>query len=181
MNLHSPERLSSHRSKRTFLVDVINTQIKELETCIAELSSTRYPETERLRQIVGVGPITALSFILTVGHPDRFRKSRDIGAYLGLVPKKDQSGNSDKELRISKAGDAYLRKLLVSAAQYILGPFGKDCDLRTQGLALIERGGQRVKKKAVIAIARKLAVMMLSMLKNQSDYQPQRPPITEAA
>ena len=96
-----------------------------------------------------------------------------MGAYLGLCPKRDQSGDCDKQLRITKAGDGYLRRLLVSAAQYILGHFGKDCALREFGLRLSERGGPRAKKKAVVAVARKLAVLMLSLWKSGEDYQPQ--------
>ena len=97
-----------------------------------------------------------------------------MAAYLGLVPKRDQSGGLDKQLRISKAGDAYLRRLLVGAAQYILGPFGPDTDLRRHGLALAERGGSRAKKKAVVAIARKLSVLLLALWKHERDYEPQR-------
>jgi len=154
------------------VLDSITTQIKNLEKIIDLHIVKNYPESMKLMDINGVGPITALSFVLTIGDSDRFDKARDVGAYLGLVPKRDQSGDVDKELRISKAGDKYLRRLLVSAAQYILGPFGKDCDLRTKGLQLVERGGQRAKKKAVVAIARKLAVLMLSLLKFDAVYQP---------
>jgi len=127
-----------------------------------------------MRQIVGIGPITALTFRLTIGDPERFADSRDVGAYLGLVPKRDQSGKLDKQMGISKAGDAYLRRLLVSAAQYVLGPFGKDCDLRKHGLELEGRGGRGAKKKAVVATARKLAVLMHALWKKDADYKPHR-------
>ena len=93
---------------------------KELEV----LADQKYPITQSLRDITGVGVITSLAFVLTIGDPERFEKPRDVGAYLGLVPKREQSGNVDKELRISKAGDKLLRRLLVGAAQYIIGPFG---------------------------------------------------------
>src|SRR5690606_35109616 len=118
--------------------------------------------TGRLRQVPGVGAMTSLSFVLTIGDPERFDRKRDVAAYLGLVPKRDQSGDLDKQLRISKTGDAYLRRLLVGAAQYILGPFGPDCDLKRKGLQLAERGGSRAKRKAVVAVARKLAVLLLA-------------------
>lgn len=95
-----------------------------------------------------------------------------MAAYLGLVPRRDQSGDSDPQLRITKAGDAYLRRLLVSAAQYILGPFGPDCMLRRKGLKLAERGGPRAKKKAVVAVARKLAVLMLVLWRDEQIYRP---------
>jgi len=156
------------------VLEEMTARIREFDRAIEELCATRYPQTERLRKIVGVGAITSLSFVLTIGDPARFATARDVGCYLGLVPKRDQSGSVDKKLRISKAGDAYLRRLLVSAAQYILGPFGPDCDLRRRGLALAERGGAGAKKKAVVAIARKLAVLMLSLLQQEGDYRPLR-------
>jgi len=118
------------------VVDELTKSIRELERRIEELCVECYPETEYLRQIAGVGPITALTFVLTIGDPMRFESMRDVAPYLGLVPKRDQSGETDKQLEISKAGDAYLRRLLVSAAQYILGPFGPDCELRRHGLQL---------------------------------------------
>jgi transposase len=112
--------------------------------------------------------------VLIVGHPDRFPQVREVAAYLGLVPKRDQSGGLDKKLSISKAGNAYMRRLLVGSANYILGPFGQECDLRTQGLRLAARGGRGAKKKAVVATARKLAVVMLTLWQQQCDYRPLR-------
>jgi transposase len=156
------------------IIELMTVKIKELDKRIEELGQTKYPETQRLRQIVGIGPITSLAFVLTIGSPERFASSRDVGAYFGLVPKRDQSGGLDKELRISKAGDAYLRRLLVSGAQYILGPFGPDCDLKRRGQELVDRGGRGAKKKAVVAIARKLVVLMHAMWTKESDYKPLR-------
>jgi transposase len=147
-------------------------QIRELDGLIKR-AAERHPVARHLQQIVGIGPITALYFVLKIEDPGRFAKARDVGAYLGLCPKRDQSGDCDKQLRISKTGDGYLRRLLVSAAQYILGHFGKDCALRDFGLRLSERGGPRAKKKAVVAVARKLGVLMLSLWKSGEDYQPQ--------
>jgi len=156
------------------VIDAMTAQIKELDREIEELAATSYPETEYLTQITGIGTITSLTFILTIYDPTRFRRPRDIGAYLGLVPKRDQSGDTDKQMRISKAGDAYLRRLLVGAAQYILGPFGPDTKLKRFGLDLAARGGPRAKKKAVVAVARKLAVLMLTLWKNEVLYEPLR-------
>lgn len=156
------------------VIDLLTAQIRQLDREIEQLCERDYPQSARLRAIRGVGPITALSFMLTIGRPERFAKPRDVGAYLGMVPKRDQSGSTDKALRISKSGNAYLRRLLVSCAQYILGPFGEDCDLRTRGLKLIERGGRGARKKAVIATARKLSVLMLTLWRHQTDYQPRR-------
>jgi transposase len=156
------------------VIDIMTQKIRELDRAIEALSEEKYPVTQRLRQITGIGPITALTFVLTIEDPQRFERPRDVAAYLGLVPKRDQSGALDKQLRISKAGDAYLRSLLVGCAQYILGPFGPDTDLKRHGLMLSERGGARNKRKAVVAIARKLAVLMLVLWKHQRDYEPLR-------
>jgi len=156
------------------VIELLTDKIKEFDKKIAALCEEKYPETAVLRQIGGIGPITSLTFCLVVGDPERFAKSRDVGAYFGLVPKRDQSGGVDKELRISKAGNAYMRTLLVSAAQYILGPFGPDCDLRRRGLALAERGGRGAKKKAVVATARKLAVVMHRLWSTRGEYLPTR-------
>jgi transposase len=153
------------------IVDLLTKNIRELERAIEALCAESYPATERLRKVPGVGPITSLSFVLTIGDPERFENPRDVAAYLGLVPKRDQSGDLDKRLRISKAGDAYLRRLLVSAAQYVLGPFGPDSDLKRHGLELAARGGGSAKKKAIVAIARKLSVLLLTLWKRGAEYQ----------
>jgi hypothetical protein len=146
-------------------------RIKALDTSISRLAAERYPETIYLQQVSGVGPITSLYFVLKVGNPGRFQRTRDIGAFLGLCPKRDQSGETDKELRISKCGDRYLRRLLVSAAQYILGPFGADSALREHGLRLAQEGTARAKKRAVVAVARKLAVLLLTLWKSREPYE----------
>lgn len=156
------------------VIDLMTQKIRELDRAIESLCDEKYPVTKRLRQIVGIGPVTALTFVLTIEDPELFEKPRDVGAYLGLVPRRDQSGGLDKQLGISKAGDAYLRRLLVGCAQYILGPFGPDTDLKRHGLMLAERGGGRGKRKAVVAIARKLAVLMLTLWKHNRDYVPLR-------
>lgn len=156
------------------VVDELTKRIRELDRAIEALCEERYPQTALLRQIHGVGPITALCFVLVVEDPERFSDPREVGPYLGLVPKRDQSGTSDKKLGISKAGNAYMRRLLVGSAQYIIGPFGPECDLRTRGLALAERGGRGAKKKAVVATARKLAVVMLTLWQRELDYNPLR-------
>ena len=114
-----------------------------------------------------------MSYVLTLEDPKRFRKSRDVGPFLGLTPKRDQSGDMDKQLRISKAGNKSLRRLLVSCAQYILGPFGPDCELREFGLKLSERGGRNAKRRAVVAVARKLAVLLHRLWADGSMYDPQ--------
>jgi transposase len=119
-----------------------------------------YGHTTLLRQVKGVGPITSLAYVLTLEDPQRFASSRQVGPYLGLVPKQEDSGDSQPQLGISKAGDRMLRRLLVGSSQYMLGAFGPDSDLRRYGLRLCERGGKNAKKRAVVAVARKLAVLL---------------------
>ena len=153
-------------------IDGLSAQIKRYDKAIARAAADDHPETGRLQQIPGVGPLTALTFVLAVEDPSRFEDPRDAGAWLGLVPRRDQSGQSDKQPPITKAGNRYLRTLPVQCAQYLLGQWGPDCDLRRHGLKLAAKGGKAAKKKAVTAIARKLAVLMLVMWQRQSDYQP---------
>ena len=141
-------------------------------SCFYGPARKAYPETLTLREITGVGPVTALAYVLTLEDPTRFNKSRDVGPYLGLTPKRDQSGKTDKALSISKAGNTYLRRLLVGSAHYILGPFGPDCDLRRYGTRIASRGGKAAKRKAVVAVARKLAVLMHQLWKNKATYDP---------
>ncbi len=120
----------------------------------------------------GVGALTSLAFVLTVEDPGRFAKSRSVGAYVGLRPRTRQSGEQQPQLRITKAGDALLRRYLVTAAQYILGPFGPDTDLRRFGSKLAERGGKAAKKRAVVAVARKLAVLLHRLWMTGEEYKP---------
>ena len=141
---------------------------------IVRLSTKTYPETALLSQVDRVGPITALRYVLTIEDPKRIEKSRNVGAYLGLRPKQRQSGQRDPELRITKAGDRELRRLLVQCSQQILGPFGKDSDLRRWGLELASRGRATAKKKAVIAVARKLAVLLHRLWLTGEVYEPLR-------
>lgn len=152
----------------------LTAQIRRVDRDLDTLARTRYPETERLRQIAGVGPLTALCFVLTLEDPARFRSSRSVGAYLGLCPRQHDSGQQTPQLSISKAGDPMLRRLLVTAAQYILGPFGPDCDLRQWGLRLAARGGKNAKKRAVVAVARRLAGILHRLWVNGETYEPFR-------
>jgi transposase len=147
-------------------------KIRAYDAQVIRMSEQKYPETERLRQIRGVGPITSLTYILTLEKPERFEKSRDVGSYLGLVPRQDESGETSKQLRITKTGDKMLRRLLVSCGQYILGPFGEDCDLQQFGMKLAERGGKNAKKRAVVAVARKLAVLLHRLWLSGEKYEP---------
>lgn len=132
----------------------------------------RHPEAQVVAQIKGVGELTALAYVLTIEDPHRIVRSRSAGAYFGLVPGSDDSGETHVQRRITKEGDAFCRRLLVSAAQYILGPFGVDSDLRRHGLEIASRGGKNAKKCAVIAVARKLAVVMHRLWSRNETYVP---------
>jgi transposase len=138
---------------------------------VAQLAQ-RYPEVQRLQQPSGVGLLTALTYVLVVEDPHRFTHSRSVGAYFGLVPRLDDSSDDTPQLRISKAGDELGRRLLVNAAHYILGPFGPDCELRQFGEAIAHRGGKNAKKRAVIAVARKLAVLLHRLWLSDTPYDP---------
>ena len=125
-----------------------------------------------MRQVEGIGPLTALTFVLTLEDPHRFEKSRSVGAYLGLVPATDRSGERDPHKRISKEGDEMLRRLLVGSANYVLGPFGSDSDLRRHGEKIASRGAKNAKKRAAVAVARKLAVLLHRLWVTGETYDP---------
>ncbi|HMK23979.1 MAG TPA: IS110 family transposase [Terriglobales bacterium] len=152
----------------------LSDSIQGYDEKIEKLGREKYGHTSLLRQVKGVGPITALAYVLTLENPDRFVKSRDVGPYLGLVPKQEDSGESQPQLGISKAGDRMMRRLLVGSAHYILGPFGPDTDLRRYGLRLCERGGKNAMKRAAVAVARKLAVLLHRLWASGEVYEPLR-------
>ena len=153
-------------------IESLSERIREYNQRIEALAQQSYPQVALLKQVKGVGTLIALTFLLTLEDPHRFRKSRDVGCYLGLQPGRRNSGQSEPQMHISKEGDPYLRTLLVQGAQHILGPFGPDCDLRRWGLKLAERGGKNGKKRAIIATARKLAVLLHRLWVSGEVYQP---------
>src|SRR5450432_3086087 len=153
-------------------IEAVSEQIREYNERIEKLAQQSYPQVALLRQIKGVGTLIALTYMLTLEDPHRFQKSRDAGCYLGLQPGRRNSGRSEPQLHISKEGDPYLRTLLVQGAQHILGPFGIDCDLRRWGLRLAERGGKSGKKRAIVATARKLAVLLHHLWVSGEAYEP---------
>lgn len=153
-------------------IDRLTQTIRQMDRALEQLATREYPETALLTQVRGVGSLTALTFVLTLGQAQRFRRSRTVGAYLGLVPARAESGASRPALRISKEGDRYLRTLLVQCAHYILGPFGEDCELRRYGERLIERGGKGAKPRAAVAVARKLAVQLHHLWISGDTYDP---------
>jgi transposase len=161
------------------LVETVKDCIARYDQKIEELGREKYGHTTLLRQVKGVGPITSLAYVLTLEDPQRFASSREVGPYLGLVPKQEDSGDSQPQLGISKAGDRMLRRLLVGSSQYMLGAFGPDTDLRRYGLRLCERGGKNAKKRAVVAVARKLAVLLHHLWVTGDVYEPLHHPGAE--
>jgi transposase len=155
-------------------IESLPERIAEYDTPIEQIAKEIYPEVARLKQVKGVGPLIALTYVLTGDDPHRFRRSRDVGCFVGLRPGRRNSCMSEPQLHISKEGDRYLRTLLLQGAHYILGPLGQDRDLRRWGLKLSERGGSNAKKRAVVAVARKLAVLLHKLWVSKEIYEPLR-------
>jgi transposase len=155
-------------------VEALTAEIHDCDVQIEQIAREQYPETTLLQQVSGVGTLIALTFVLTLEDRERFQKSRDVGCYVGLRPKQSESGQSQPQLRITKEGDRYLRKLLVQGAHCILGWRGPDTDLRRWGLRLAERGGKNAKKRALVAVARKLAVLLHRLWVTGEVYEPLR-------
>jgi transposase len=153
-------------------IESLTTRIRAYDKQILDLVEQRHPDAKRLSQVPGVGPVTSLGFVLSLEESGRFKKSRSVGAYLGLTPRRDQSGQTDKQLRITKAGDEFMRRLLVGCTHYILGAFGPDCDLRRFGLKLTARGGKNAKRRAIVAVARKLSVLLHRLWVTGAEYDP---------
>jgi transposase len=156
------------------IVEQMTKTIHEYDKQLAEIGRKEYPETALLEQISGVGLLIALTYILTLDDPGRFGRSRDVGPYLGLTRKQKDSGESQPELRITKEGDVYLRRLLVQGAHHILSTRGPDTDLKRWGLALAGNGSKKAKNRAVIGVARKLAVLLHHLWVSGEVYEPLR-------
>lgn len=170
---HVPEQLQDAIAPLLRSIETLSEQIAVSDKRVDQMAENYGEATSRMRQVRGVGPLIASAFVLVIQDPGRFSKSRQVGAYVGLAPGQDKSGEHDPELPISKAGNAYLRELLLNGAHYILGPFGPDCDLRRWGLQKAI-GGKKAKKRAVVAVARKLAVLLHRLWQSGADYVPLR-------
>jgi transposase len=153
-------------------VEMLTQQIKARDQKLEQLARSEYPETELLRQVSGVGLLIALAFVLTLEDPNRFSKSRDVGCYLGFRPRRSESGQSRPQLGISKEGDVYLRKLLVQGAHCILSERSPDTDLKRWGRKLAGQGNKNAKKRALVAVARKLAVLLHHLWVSGEVYEP---------
>jgi transposase len=169
---HVPAELEEVLAPLYELLEKLDEGIRNYDARIKKLGERDYPETQILRAIAGVGPITALAYVLVMDDPGRFTKSRQVASYFGLRPRRHQSGGKDPALPITKCGNGLMRRLLVQAAHYILGPFGPDCDLRRFGLRLAAAGGRAAKKRAVVAVARKLSVLMHRLWVRGEIYDP---------
>ena len=167
-----PEKLQPAMGPLISFIHQLTEQIKKQDKQISQLCTDKYEETWLPQQIKGVGPVTALAFMLTIEDARRFKKSRAVGPYVGLTPRRDQSGETDKELRITKAGSGYLRRLLVGSAHYIMGPFGPDCELRRFGMRIAASGSKKAKRRAVVAVARKLSCIMHRLWVTAEIYDP---------
>lgn len=167
---HVPQALRAAIGPLLSVIAHLTKSIRRYDRAVDRLCEKVYPETKLLRQIQGVGPLTALAYVLVLGSFERFKSSRRVGAYLGLCPPVAQSGEQNPQLHISKAGNGFMRKLLVQAAHYITGPFGEDSTLRRVGQRLEASGGARGKKRAIIAVARRLAVLLHHLWKTGEVY-----------
>jgi transposase len=168
---HLPEELKMACGLLLEQIADMNRSIGKMDKQIEGLEK-KYPEITLLRTAPGVGPVVAACYVLTLDSPETMETNRQAGAYLGLRPRQQQSGDSNPQCGITKTGNIYLRSLLVQAAQYILGRFGPDSDLRRWGLKLAASGGNRGKKRAIVAVARKLAVVLLSLWRNHKQFHP---------
>jgi len=171
---HLPQDLRPAMMPVLGAISTLTLQVRAFDKAIDQMSATQYPEVARLTQVAGVGCLTALAYVLVLEDPGRFPNSRAVGPYLGLTPGLDLSGKTDKALPITKAGDGLLRRLLVGSANYILGPFGPDCDLRRYGERIAGRGGKVARRKARTAVARKLAVLLHRLWVTPEPYEPLR-------
>jgi transposase len=168
-----PELLRQALEPMIETIASLSEQIRAATRSLEKLADARYPETRILRRVRGVGLITSLCYVLTLEEPQRFAKSRSVGAFVGLTSRQYDSGTAQPQLRITKAGDAFLRRMLIQSAQYIVGPFGEDCDLRRWGLKLAGDGkNQARKRKAIVAVARKLAVLLHRLWVSGEVYEP---------
>ena len=137
----------------------ITLELKRLDTEIGKIARASSVH-QNLMTVPGVGVVTAAAYVATVDCPERFSRAKDVGAYLGLTPRRYQSGEVDRTGRISKCGDAMLRALLFEAAHALLTRTRHKSALRTWGLTLAKKTGPA---KAKVAVARKLAVIMHRM------------------
>ena len=171
------ERLRLLFAQKPELQPILTPLIESLEALEVQIARTTKqlaaqaaadPVTARLMTAPGVGPITALIFKASIEDPERFARGEDAGAFAGLAPRRNQSGERDYKGRISKAGDPMLRRALYEAANVLLGRVKRSCALRDWGLKLAETKGT---KRARVAVARKLAVLLHRLWRSETDFR----------
>ena len=167
-----PAGLKTSVGKLAEQIENLTQQLEAMKAEIQSVANKNYPETIRLQAVHGVGPITALTYVQTIEDPGRFEKSRDVGSFLGLRPRQSQSGKRDPQLGITKAGNGRLRSLLVECAHLLLRKSAPDCMLKRWGLRLCERGGKNARKRALVAVARKLGVLLHKLWVTGAQYDP---------
>ena len=146
--------------------------IRQYDAMLKRYASGHFGEEVALASsIPGIGPVTSCAFVALVGDAKRFGKARDAGVYFGLTPARDQSGDRDAPKRVTKAGSKMMRRLLVTAANYVMRTSSPDTAIKRHGMRICARGGKIAKRKAKVAIARKLAVVMLAMLRSGRPYE----------
>jgi transposase len=167
-----PSALEGSVGKLAEQIESLTKQLEAMKAEIQTVAAERYPETMRLQAVNGVGPITALTYVLTIEDPGRFKKSRDVGSFLGLRPRQSQSGKRDPQLRITKAGNSRVRSLLVECAHRLIRKNSPDSMLKRWGLRLCERGGKNSRKRAGVAVARKVGVLLHRLWITGTKYDP---------
>jgi transposase len=143
-------------------------QIQTYDRCLVAIAR-RHAVVRRLMSVPGVGAVTAVAFVAAIDDPSRFRRSRHVGAYFGLVPRRYQSGEVDRPGRISKAGDQLVRTLLYEAANALLTRSRQPSALKAWAEAIAARSGR---KKAKVALARRLAVMLHRLWRDGTAFVP---------
>lgn len=158
------------------MVKAVNMKLAAYDSMIGRLAEE--PEfkaqVERAMEVYGVGVVGSTALVAAIGGDvSRFGRARDVAPYLGLVPKRSQSGESDPQLGMTKAGNGLVRKVLVECANVVMKANSRDTDLKLKGLRISTRGGGISRKKAKVAVARGLAVLMVALLKDPArEYVP---------
>lgn len=177
------ELIGGDAELQDFILPMLEVRRQLIEQCIRLekliLDHVKHDSVcRRFMTIPGVGPLTALAFKTWVDHPERFQRSRAVGAALGLTPRKYASGEVDYDGHITKCGDAFVRAHLFEAAKVLLSRSSRPSAIKSWGLKVARRSS---KKNACVAVARRLAVLMHTMWKNGTDFQFQEPDSQQAA
>jgi Transposase and inactivated derivatives len=156
-------------------LDTIAENIQQYDWKIRDYADAHFAaEVALLQTIPGIGLITSCAFVALAPNPRKFGSPRDAGCYFGLTSGQDQSGDKDAPMHITKAGNMMMRKLLTTAANYVLRETSADSALKRYGMRICARGGKIARRKAKTAVARKLSVIMMAMLQSGEPYRDER-------